>query len=255
MKIISIVSPKGGVGKTTISANISVGLTKLGYSVVALDLDSQNALQSHFFINKAITAGIVSASIEEKSWHDIMQSTPLGVDLLPHGKVTEETIQQFEDILRLQPLWILDNLQKMNLNRDTIVVIDTPPGSTHNLRQALRAADLVIGVTFADAGSYTALPQLQFFIDDYCKGRAGFIDYGLIINQVDQTKQLSKDINLVINSIFSDRIIGQIHKDEAVSESLAYGESIFEYSPYSEAAHEIMKCCYWIKNKINQSGG
>ncbi|MBF0528250.1 MAG: P-loop NTPase [Deltaproteobacteria bacterium] len=38
-RIIAVVGPKGGVGKSTISTNLAVGLTAMGYKVVAVDLD------------------------------------------------------------------------------------------------------------------------------------------------------------------------------------------------------------------------
>jgi chromosome partitioning protein len=41
MKIISIANRKGGVGKTVISANLAYELSKMGYPVLMVDLDSQ----------------------------------------------------------------------------------------------------------------------------------------------------------------------------------------------------------------------
>ncbi len=38
-QIIPIASGKGGVGKSLISANISIGLAMMGYSTVVIDLD------------------------------------------------------------------------------------------------------------------------------------------------------------------------------------------------------------------------
>lgn len=48
MKIISVVNFKGGVGKTTITANLAAGLVKLGKRVLALDIDPQSSLTFSF---------------------------------------------------------------------------------------------------------------------------------------------------------------------------------------------------------------
>jgi cellulose biosynthesis protein BcsQ len=48
MPLLCLASPKGGVGKTTLAANLACGLAGLGARVVALDLDPQNALRLHF---------------------------------------------------------------------------------------------------------------------------------------------------------------------------------------------------------------
>ncbi len=44
MKVIAIVNQKGGVGKTTTAVNLSCGLAKKGYRVLAIDLDQQGHL-------------------------------------------------------------------------------------------------------------------------------------------------------------------------------------------------------------------
>ena len=50
MKVITVVSAKGGVGKTTLAANLASVLAARGRRVIALDLDPQNALRLHFGI-------------------------------------------------------------------------------------------------------------------------------------------------------------------------------------------------------------
>jgi ATPases involved in chromosome partitioning len=42
MKVIAVVSAKGGVGKTTLAANLASVLATSGRRVIALDLDPQN---------------------------------------------------------------------------------------------------------------------------------------------------------------------------------------------------------------------
>lgn len=44
MKVVSIINYKGGVGKTTLTANIAAGLAKQGKKVLAIDLDPQSNL-------------------------------------------------------------------------------------------------------------------------------------------------------------------------------------------------------------------
>lgn len=53
MKVISVVNFKGGVGKTTITANLAAGLAKLGKRVLALDIDPQCSLTFSFITVEA----------------------------------------------------------------------------------------------------------------------------------------------------------------------------------------------------------
>jgi chromosome partitioning protein len=41
MKVISFISQKGGVGKTTLSIHLAVAFAEAGYNVVVVDLDPQ----------------------------------------------------------------------------------------------------------------------------------------------------------------------------------------------------------------------
>lgn len=47
-KVISIVSTKGGVGKTTTAANLSALIADTGKRVLQIDLDAQPTLSSYF---------------------------------------------------------------------------------------------------------------------------------------------------------------------------------------------------------------
>ena len=50
MVVISVVSAKGGVGKTTLSACLAMGLAA-SRDVLAVDLDPQNALKLHLGVH------------------------------------------------------------------------------------------------------------------------------------------------------------------------------------------------------------
>lgn len=45
MKVISVMNYKGGVGKTTLTSNISAELAYRGYKVLVIDLDPQSSIK------------------------------------------------------------------------------------------------------------------------------------------------------------------------------------------------------------------
>lgn len=252
MKVVTVMSAKGGVGKSTLSANLGCALHLLGRPVLVVDFDSQNSLRFHFSFNRLKQKGIAHSIEDDTDWREIVELTSSGLGFLSYGVCDEEQIQRFEGKLRDEPQWLQRKLGEMGLSKETVVMIDTPPGSTEYLRHALLNSHIVVAVTLPDAGSYTTLPQLKYLIETYCLSNPFLLGYGIVINQVDQSKQLSKDMRRVILDMFKDHLIGEVHLDQSLSEALAYGQSIFQYSPHSESAHDIRLCAEWIEKKLAQ---
>lgn len=69
MEIISVINYKGGVGKTTITANLAAELAFRGKSVLAIDLDPQASLTFSFFSVDDWRANY-EASKTIKNWYD-----------------------------------------------------------------------------------------------------------------------------------------------------------------------------------------
>lgn len=64
MPLICVCSPKGGVGKTTLAANLTYALARSGSKVLAIDFDMQNALRLHFGVPLSDERGYVAKSAE-----------------------------------------------------------------------------------------------------------------------------------------------------------------------------------------------
>ena len=58
MQVVSIISTKGGVGKTTTAANLGGFIADAGLRVLLLDLDVQPTLSSYFTLDVRAPAGI-----------------------------------------------------------------------------------------------------------------------------------------------------------------------------------------------------
>ncbi len=57
MRVVSVVSTKGGVGKTTVAANLGGLLADAGLRVLLLDLDSQPTLSSYYALSQKADVG------------------------------------------------------------------------------------------------------------------------------------------------------------------------------------------------------
>src|SRR5262249_46634060 len=89
--VISVVNHKGGVLKTTVTANLSAALVRAGKRVLVVDLDAQQNLTASLIGPVPWEEGkrtLYDPLIEESSIDDLIRETPTpGLDIVP---ITED---------------------------------------------------------------------------------------------------------------------------------------------------------------------
>jgi hypothetical protein len=73
MRVVSVINYKGGVGKTTLTANLGAELAWRGYRVLLLDLDAQASL-TFAFVRPDYWEKHLENGKTIKSWYDAVQS-------------------------------------------------------------------------------------------------------------------------------------------------------------------------------------
>jgi flagellar biosynthesis protein FlhG len=214
-KIISIVSGKGGVGKTTVAANLSFTLSKLNKKVCLIDGDfGLPNLHLHFNVRPKIS--IYDYIQSTKSIDDIKINIDNNLDLLP-GKSGIEAVENLSIFVFIQMLDIL----KSN-NQYDYIVIDCGAGMSEKIQEILKISDSLIGVTIREP---SALTDIYAFM----KLSYRFLDQiNLIFNQtnnmghaVEITKQLDSLVaKNTDNNNFVLNILGIISYDESILNSI-----------------------------------
>jgi len=250
--VISVVSAKGGVGKTTLSACLAMGLAP-GRDVIAVDLDPQNALRLHLGVNSAEIDGACRATLEERSWQTAVYRGGKGrPSVLPYGNINETDRDALEAHLSANPQWLTNGLRGLGLGPQSVVVIDTPPGPSLYQQQALRAANFTLVVIHADAASYATIASMETILDRYCVGREGFAGSVYLLNSVSAASALSRDVVRVVRSELGDRVIPVVvHQDEAVREAMAFDQPVLLYAPHGEATRDIQHVIRWFDQNLS----
>lgn len=141
-QVISVVSPKGGVGKTTVASNVAVGLARrFPGKVVLVDLDIQFGdvasaldLEPEYFLQDTVRG---QASRDAMALKTILTEHETGVYVIcaPDSPVEADSISG-DDITRLI---------RMLATEFQFVVVDTAPGlSEHTLSALDETTDLVL---------------------------------------------------------------------------------------------------------------
>jgi cellulose synthase operon protein YhjQ len=205
-------------------------------------MDPQNAVTVHFNLAGSVQRGMAEAILADESWAGVVRESASGVRVVPFGRVDEAHRAILEQRLHMTPDLLGRRLRELMTGpgNNNVVIIDTPPGPSAYLQQSLTAAELALVVSLADAGSYMTLPIILGLVQTYGAGNS--LEYRLILNQVDRALQLGKDVSKVMQSSFGDRVIGLIHQDQTVAESLAFQQSVLDYAPYSQASADFIQC-------------
>ncbi|MDP9900451.1 cellulose biosynthesis protein BcsQ [Variovorax ginsengisoli] len=243
MRIVAVIAAKGGVGKTTVTANLCTTLAEAGHQVLAIDLDPQNALRFHLCADvQACETGLAQAISGEHAWMKVIQPARSGVLLLPFGAIDDERQFEIEQYLASYPNWLGQLLASFGMPEETLVLIDTPPGPSVYLQQTLRVAHFDVVTVLPDAGSFATMPIIDRVIAKYGTQRSDFLGSGYLVNQIDPGKRLSRDVLERLRQDLGSRLLGAIHQDQAVSEALASALTVRSYAPHSQAAQDISEC-------------
>ncbi len=214
-EIIVITSGKGGVGKTTTTANIGVGLAMRGNRVALIDTDTG-------LRNLDLLLGL-----ENRIMYDLVDVTsgrvPYKKALVRHKKF--ETLyllptSQIRDKSAVNPEQLVQLCNEMKSDFE-FIIIDCPAGIEQGFKTAIAAADTAIVVTMPEIA---AVRDADKIIGEL--GRADKENIKLIVNRI-RPQMVEKGDMLDmpdINEILSIECIGQVPDDEYVVTSTNKGE-------------------------------
>jgi septum site-determining protein MinD len=228
---ILIVSGKGGVGKTTLVANLAYALAELGQKVVALDANpSTPNLGLHFGFHLAPRT-LHNALRGEAEVEDIAYWHPFGFYVVP-GSLS------LEDIKNANPEK-LSEITLSLLGKADFVLMDCAAGLGKETISAIEACDEIILLTNPDLPSVVdALRVLKV-----AEGM-GKKSLGVVVNRIKNTRYELKPSE--IESIIGLPIIAQIPEDKKVAESIALKRPLLDYSSSSPASLEIKKLAHFL---------
>lgn len=148
-KSISITSGKGGVGKTTLVANLSLLLADQGKKILILDADFGMANVDIFFGVRP--QGDISQVLRgEKKITEVMHEVSKNIFLIPGGS----GLSELSHLTAFQRRLILDSLNEIP-HRFDYLFVDTAPGISNNVLQMNSSAQDICVIITPDPSSFT----------------------------------------------------------------------------------------------------
>lgn len=243
-KVVALVSINGGVGRSTLVTALSSGLQRQGESVVALDLDPQNALQHHFGVSSALP-GIGRTSLEHGQWSQLQQLSFAGCQVITFGEIDIPQQESLERWLKHEPDWLAQRLASLGLSARHTVIIDTPSGNNVYFHQALSVADVVLVIVQADAACLGTLDHLDVLLAPHLEGERP-PNVQVVINQVDERNDFSLDMVEAFKQRLGKETL-HVHRDMAINEALAFGVDPLDSVAKRLAGDDINDVCQLLK--------
>ena len=219
-KTIVITSGKGGVGKTTATANIGMALALQGKKVVLLDADiGLRNLDVVMGLENRIVYDIVDV-VEERCRIDqalIKDKRHKNIMLMPAAQTRDKTAVKKEQ---------MEKLTKELIEEFDYVLIDSPAGIEQGFQNAIVGADEAIIVTTPEVSAVRDADRIIGMLESQ-----GISDPQVIINRIRQDMVRRGDMMNVddIIEILAIHLVGIVPDDEEIIISTNRGEPVVLY--------------------------
>ena len=206
-RVVTITSGKGGVGKTTTTANLGIALARLGKKVVVMDADIG-------LRNLDIVMGLENRIVYDLV--DVIEGRcQLRQAMIKHKQFPELYLipaAQTRDKTAISPSDMVSITDKLRPEFD-FIIIDCPAGIERGFRNAIAAADEVLIVTNPEVSAVRDADRIIGLLEANNKGPGKLILNRMKSDMVKKGEMLSPDD---VTDILSIKLIGIVPEDENV---------------------------------------
>jgi len=253
MTIIAIANQKGGVGKTTITFNLSHILSNNRQSnILAVDNDPQGNLTGSFIKDHPTAEAHVLNLYDDKTVNPAVITHRLHL-LWADISLAPVAERDFSIIFKLKEG--IERLVAEGSSNYEYVIIDCLPSFGHLQLAALQAADFVL---IPVRPSPYALAGMQALFETIEKTRKYFNPYlkvvGIVVNQVDgRGMVIEREMEAALRETYGKLIFNnRIHKRVRIEESPSFQQGIIQYDPRSPAVKDFKAITRELKRRIEK---
>lgn len=244
-KVIAVINQKGGVGKTTTTENVAIGLARNGCNVLIVDFDPQGDLTSCLgWKNNDSLEHSVSSMLDDYindndiNYESLILHHEEHVDLIPANIELADFEMRLVSVINREQT--LSNCIEPLRNQYDYIFIDCPPSLGMLTVNALSAADEVlipVQTQYLPAKGMTKLLQTVGKVQR--KINSNLKITGIVMTLADLNTNLTKSTIETIRESFGKNIRvfdTIIPKATKASEASISGKSIYAYAKDSKVA-------------------
>lgn len=218
-RVITVTSGKGGVGKSSVSVNLAIALSRIGNRVIILDADFGLA-------NVEVMLGIrpqynlADLMFHGKSLTDIITLGPENIGFISGGS----GIQELTNLTKDQIVYLIQKLVELDDKAD-VIIVDTGAGIADSVIEFVGASSEVLLVATPEPTSITDAYALLKTLNRKTDMALQDTVIKMVANRVDtqeEGKELYDKLSLVVNKFLNLKLeyLGAVPQDTNVSKAV-----------------------------------
>jgi chromosome partitioning protein len=249
-RLVAIINQKGGVGKTTTTANLCHALAELGKKVTVIDFDPQGHLAVSFGVISQNLSGIDAAMLKEKSVNEQAVQVRENLQLIAAGSRLKD-VEQMSNNGSPRGVLLRDALKGQLLDQD-FVFIDCPPSSGLLVANALIATREILVPMASDFLALQGLSHLMGTVKRFEGALKRQYKISVVISRYMSTRRISAQVLNILLSHFPNEILATMIRETALlAECPSFGQTILEYSPKSRSARDFRNLANdFLENRV-----
>ena len=262
--VISTYTPKGGVSKTTLTANLGRILAINGIKTLIIGLDFQSSITRYILktplisdvddIEKGLQLGLHHYLFEGAPMKDIIQKTNLPtLDIIPETSDLNFMAKKMRVENRREYIFSTKIIKK--LKEYDVILFDCTPGWNDLTENALVASNNVIMPAACEIECYEALQTNLGEVAEFQSSMGLIWDNYIMLPSMLENNTVSQKIYGQYLGLYKDSIIPlPTRRAIAAQEARASQLSIYEYAPTSPLADDYYAIITALWGKLTQTG-
>ena len=234
LRVIAVTSGKGGVGKTTVVANIGYELGTRGYRVLLLDGDLGLA-NLNIVLGLSPQYNLQHVLEGERSIDEILLNGPGNMVLLP----SSSGVLEMTRLSMPQRMKLLEEMEVLE-DRFDVLLVDTGAGISENVLFLARASQEVVVVLTPEPTSMTDAYATIKVLNQHHK----VTDFRILVNMVQsaaEARQVYRKLSSVVATFLNASLdlLGHIQQDKAAGKAILNRRLLMQDAPRSVAARGL----------------